>query len=189
MRLCVQVFGAFVGTRRQLSTLSVRINKALKATHSRRETDALVAAGAVEVNGVHATHGMRLGHGDIVRLHGAIIDWERLNPATATACKTAAETSTTTTTTSTSASTSNGTSNSNLPRRNQAFVYLRYWKPVGVIVTTDRRVKHNVLDAIGRLPFTTDRVYPIGRLDKDTSGRSKIQTNKPLSNQDSARGH
>lgn len=30
---------------------AVRINKALKATHSRREADALVAAGAVSVNG------------------------------------------------------------------------------------------------------------------------------------------
>ena len=47
-----------------------------------------------------------------------------------------------------------------------AFEYLKYWKPVGVTCTTDRRVAGNVIDAIGH----ARRIFPVGRLDKPTSG-------------------
>ena len=56
------------------------MNKALRATHSRREADRLVDAGRVTVNGVAATSGDRLVRGDAVRLDGELVDWERLNP-------------------------------------------------------------------------------------------------------------
>lgn len=49
-------------------------------------------------------------------------------------------------------------------------VYLRYWKPGGVTCTTDRRVKDNVLDALGPEPSAHGRVFMVGRLDKPTTG-------------------
>lgn len=47
------------------------------------------------------------------------------------------------------------------------FVYLKYWKPRGVTCTTDRRVRGNIMDALGELGT---RTFPVGRLDKDSSG-------------------
>ena len=58
----------------------VRINKALRAAHSRREPDRLVAEGRVLVNGERAVAGVRLARGDTVQLDGVVFDWERLNP-------------------------------------------------------------------------------------------------------------
>lgn len=45
-------------------------------------------------------------------------------------------------------------------------VYIAYHKPIGVEVTTDERVARNITTAID---FPT-RIFPIGRLDKDSSG-------------------
>lgn len=45
-------------------------------------------------------------------------------------------------------------------------VYLAYNKPVGVITTTDKGAKDNI---ISRIEYSA-RVYPIGRLDVNTSG-------------------
>lgn len=44
--------------------------------------------------------------------------------------------------------------------------YLAYHKPVGVTCTTERRVQGNILQAVGY----PERIFPIGRLDKDSSG-------------------
>lgn len=45
-------------------------------------------------------------------------------------------------------------------------VLLAVYKPPGVICTTDRREKSNIVDYVG---YPT-RIYPIGRLDKDSEG-------------------
>lgn len=45
-------------------------------------------------------------------------------------------------------------------------VLLAVYKPVGVVCTTDRREKRNIVDYVG-YPI---RIYPIGRLDKDSEG-------------------
>jgi 23S rRNA pseudouridine2604 synthase len=45
-------------------------------------------------------------------------------------------------------------------------VYLAYHKPVGVTSTTELHVKDNIIEAVGY----SDRIFPIGRLDKDSSG-------------------
>jgi 23S rRNA pseudouridine2604 synthase len=50
--------------------------------------------------------------------------------------------------------------------RNPRAVYLAYHKPVGVICTTEREAPGNILDAVGY----RERIFPIGRLDKDSSG-------------------
>lgn len=45
-------------------------------------------------------------------------------------------------------------------------VLLAVYKPAGVVCTTDRREKRNIVDYVG-YPV---RIYPIGRLDKDSEG-------------------
>ena len=45
-------------------------------------------------------------------------------------------------------------------------VYLAYNKPVGITCTTERKVKGNIVDAIGY----HQRIFPIGRLDKPSEG-------------------
>lgn len=45
-------------------------------------------------------------------------------------------------------------------------VYIAYHKPVGIICTTERNVKNNIIDAIGY----KQRIFPIGRLDKPSEG-------------------
>ena len=45
-------------------------------------------------------------------------------------------------------------------------VYIAYHKPIGIECTTDQTKKANIIDAIGY----PERIFPIGRLDKDSSG-------------------
>jgi len=45
-------------------------------------------------------------------------------------------------------------------------VYIALNKPVGVECTTDQRVPHNIVDFVAH----RERVFPIGRLDKDSEG-------------------
>ncbi|MBX3344201.1 MAG: pseudouridine synthase [Nitrospira sp.] len=52
-----------------------------------------------------------------------------------------------------------------LQRANRS-VYLKYHKPVGVTTTTELHVPRNIISEI-RHP---ERIFPIGRLDKDSSG-------------------
>ncbi|HPJ76095.1 MAG TPA: pseudouridine synthase [Clostridia bacterium] len=46
------------------------------------------------------------------------------------------------------------------------FVYIVLNKPVGVTCTTERHIKGNIIDYINH----PDRIFPIGRLDKDSEG-------------------
>ena len=52
------------------------------------------------------------------------------------------------------------------------FEYIKYWKPRGVICTTDPNIPGNIIDEMrehdGYDP--PHRVYPVGRLDKETTG-------------------
>lgn len=45
-------------------------------------------------------------------------------------------------------------------------VYIAYHKPVGITCTTERHIEGNIIDAIGH----KKRIFPIGRLDKDSEG-------------------
>jgi 23S rRNA pseudouridine2604 synthase len=48
----------------------------------------------------------------------------------------------------------------------QTPVYLKYHKPVGVTTTSEPHVRRNIIAEIGY----PERIFPIGRLDKDSSG-------------------
>lgn len=45
-------------------------------------------------------------------------------------------------------------------------LYIKFHKPVGVTTTSEPRVKDNIIASIGH----PERIFPIGRLDKDSSG-------------------
>ncbi|MBR5047797.1 MAG: 23S rRNA pseudouridine synthase F, partial [Eubacterium sp.] len=45
-------------------------------------------------------------------------------------------------------------------------IVLAFHKPKGIVCTTEKREKNNIIDYI-RYP---ERIYPVGRLDKDSEG-------------------
>ena len=104
----------------------MRLNKFLSESGlcSRREADAWIEAGRVQVNGATAVLGTQVVEGDDVLLDGRPL-----------AAK---------------------------PRR----VYLALNKPTGIECTTDRDVPGNIVDFVGH----RERIFPIGRLDKDSEG-------------------
>lgn len=52
-------------------------------------------------------------------------------------------------------------------KSDEAFVYIAYHKPVGIVCTTDtKREPNNIIDAIKH----PKRIFPIGRLDKPSEG-------------------
>ncbi|WP_102797274.1 23S rRNA pseudouridine(2604) synthase RluF [Bowmanella denitrificans] len=57
-------------------------------------------------------------------------------------------------------------------------VYIAYNKPVGIICTTERDVQGNIVDAIGH----RQRIFPIGRLDKDSEGLIFLTTDGDIVN-------
>lgn len=58
-------------------------------------------------------------------------------------------------------------------------VYIALNKPVGVTCTTDSEVKGNIADFVGH----EQRIFPIGRLDKDSEGLILMTSNGDIVNQ------
>lgn len=134
------------------SPKGLRVNRALRATHSRRQVNGLIETGRLSVNDVTVeSPDDRLKAGDKVKLDGALQAWEEAD----------------------------------LPPHR----YVKYHKPGGVVTTTDRRVKGNIIaafeqaEARGRNDASSinenitstgitnqRRVYPIGRLDAESVG-------------------
>jgi 23S rRNA pseudouridine2604 synthase len=99
-----------------------RLNKYLaeKNIASRREADALIAAGKVFVNGTKAVMGMQVGETDTVEVRN----------------------------------------------NTKEYAYFAYNKPVGIVTSTPQRGE---TDIVHHTKFPT-KVFPIGRLDKDSHG-------------------
>ena len=58
-------------------------------------------------------------------------------------------------------------------------VYIALNKPVGVTCTTDETVKGNIVDFVGH----EQRIFPIGRLDKDSEGLILLTSNGDIVNE------
>jgi 23S rRNA pseudouridine2604 synthase len=62
--------------------------------------------------------------------------------------------------------------------RRQA-VYLALNKPVGITCTTERQIRGNIVDFVNH----TERIFPIGRLDKDSEGLILLTNNGDIVNE------
>jgi 23S rRNA pseudouridine2604 synthase len=58
-------------------------------------------------------------------------------------------------------------------------VYIALNKPVGITCTTDQNIKGNIIDFVDH----QERVFPIGRLDKDSEGLILLTSNGDIVNQ------
>ncbi|QBD83906.1 pseudouridine synthase [Clostridium tetani] len=56
--------------------------------------------------------------------------------------------------------------NGKLLQKKKNDIYIALNKPVGITCTTERHIKGNIIDFINH----TERIFPIGRLDKDSEG-------------------
>lgn len=107
-----------------------RLNKFISDTGfcSRREADALIEQGRVNINGKKPVLGTKVSDEDRVTVDGKIVKAVAPNKSDR--------------------------------------VYIAYHKPVGIICTTERKVRGNIIDAIKY----KQRIFPIGRLDKPSEG-------------------
>ena len=184
--------------QQQPSRGGIRLNKVFKATHSRREADALIKSGRVCVNGV-PVEANNLGKKvvpfqDVISLDGKVIDgWEAMNAINKREIQnnTQMQIRIAKDHRSQSGLHDHGdkynhsinnndddlhhhhrTNNAATSSSSSSFEYIKYYKPVGVTCTTDSRIKDNIIDDLihnhGYRP--RHRVYPVGRLDKETSG-------------------
>ncbi|MED4583302.1 23S rRNA pseudouridine(2604) synthase RluF [Brevibacillus choshinensis] len=104
----------------------MRINKYISETGfcSRRESDKLIEAKRVTINGKLAELGSTVEPGDDVRIDGQPVGTKK------------------------------------------KAVYIVLNKPVGITCTTELHVKGNIVDFVNH----PERIFPIGRLDKDSQG-------------------
>ena len=58
-------------------------------------------------------------------------------------------------------------------------VYIALYKPVGITCTTDETIKGNIVDFVDH----KERIFPIGRLDKDSEGLILMTSNGDIVNQ------
>lgn len=65
-----------------------------------------------------------------------------------------------------------------IPWRNPS-LYIKFHKPVGVTTTSEAHIPNNIIDYIGH----TERIFPIGRLDKDSSGLILLTNDGDVVNQ------
>lgn len=64
------------------------------------------------------------------------------------------------------------------PRAEEDLVFIALNKPVGIVSTTDSAEKHNIQRFVGH----NERIFPIGRLDKDSQGLIFMTSNGDLVN-------
>jgi 23S rRNA pseudouridine2604 synthase len=116
----------------------IRINKYLSeyGICSRRQADKLIEAGAVLVNGVAATPGMKVTDTDVVLCQGVLV------------------------------------------RAVKKQILIMLNKPEGIECTTDAANPDNIVDFVG---YPT-RIYPVGRLDKNSCGLILLSNDGTLAN-------
>ena len=106
---------------------------------SRRSADVAIREGRVTVNGVIADGRTPVQSGSEVRLDGILQRWQKQEEAKKMACT------------------------------SPEFVYLKYWKPLGVTCTSDAKDRTNIISK-GGFDKLSQHVHSVGRLDKYSTG-------------------
>ena len=135
----------------QTAVKGLRLNKALP-NHSRREADRIITAGRITVNGVRATPGTKEGSQDLIHLDGTHVN---------SSAHIARELG--------GSNRDLATEGGEIALHSEMFTYLKYYKPVGVTTTVERSDRTNLI-SMARLGGLERRVFPVGRLDKDSTG-------------------
>lgn len=68
--------------------------------------------------------------------------------------------------------------NSIEPRKEEDAIFIAFNKPVGVTSTTETNTKNNIVDYVNH----SERIFPIGRLDKDSQGLIFLTSNGDIVN-------
>lgn len=145
VRSCAAFLLLFVNLSHSARLAGLRVNRALRATHSRRECNRLIEQGRLRVNGVIVTSpDARLLTGDQVEFDGQAVAWEESDL---------------------------------LPHR-----HIKFNKPRGVVCTTDPREPNNIIQALPESLDLTRRIYPIGRLDAESTGLILLTSNGDIVN-------
>lgn len=63
-------------------------------------------------------------------------------------------------------------------KKEEEMILLAFHKPMGIVCTAEKREKNNVVDFIGY----PKRIYPVGRLDKDSEGLLLLTNNGDIVN-------
>src|SRR5688572_16591985 len=64
------------------------------------------------------------------------------------------------------------------PRKEEDAIFIAFNKPVGVTSTTEASTKNNIVDYVNH----SERIFPIGRLDKDSQGLIFLTSNGDIVN-------
>ena len=134
-----------------------RVNKCIPSL-SRRQADDAVRDGRITINNSIAALSSKVYPGDVVKLDGKLQRWEE------------------------SAATRKTLTYDDLLSSDSNLVYLKYWKPVGVTCTTDKTDKSNIINA-GNFDLFPQRLFPVGRLDKESSGLIILTSDGNIVNQ------
>jgi 23S rRNA pseudouridine2604 synthase len=121
---------------------AIRVNKCLSGL-SRRAADEAINENRVTINNNIAKCGDRVKFGDVVKLDGKRQSWEQWAKAKFVEPSKVLE--------------------------DRSFVYLKYWKPQGVTCTSDLQDSSNII-AAGKFNLFPQRLFTVGRLDKDSTG-------------------
>ena len=149
----------------------------------RREADDAVSSGRVKVNGQFVRPSRRVVSGDVVTLDGKTMDWEPFAAAVEADIASLSPRD---------EPSSSGSNSTNSTRSSSRFVYLKYNKPRGVTCTMEPSQRSSMLYALkdelkvlaeAKARLLNDdaskrhrkiggpaRVFPVGRLDRDSSG-------------------
>ncbi len=160
-----------------LKPLGIRVNKCLPLL-SRRAADIAVVQGRVRINDKIALTGDRVHSGDEVQLDGVKQQWRDVSSSSSSfdsslgnrdgidlgnaSCDVGADT------TDSMAS----------------HVYLKYWKPRGVVCTSDPSDPDNILlrGGFAKTLQLRERLYCVGRLDKESTGIILLTTDGRVGN-------
>ena len=154
----------------------IRLNKVFKRTHSRRQADRLIEEGRVTINGERvSTKGgfFVVPYVDEVSLDGSVVEgWEEMNFVANDNNKNINSKAKGKGAPNQPPKATRQTRDDGSSTERSTFEYIKYWKPMGVICTTDPNIPGNIIDEMrehdGYDP--PHRVYPVGRLDKETTG-------------------